>query len=98
MTNLAKGMGLTTPTNNTRFFTVPGTIHGNGATLDEVNWFNAITNWVEKNIAPEQLVYNRKDATTGVTRTLPVCQLPQYPKYNGTGDVNLAASYTCTAP
>jgi hypothetical protein len=98
MTNLVKGLGLTTPSNNTRFFIVPGTGHGQGATLEEVNWFSAITNWVEKNTAPEQLVYNRKDAVTGAVRTLPVCQHPQYAKYNGTGDVNSGASYTCTTP
>lgn len=77
---------------------VPGGSHGQGAALTEVNWFNAITNWVEMNIAPEQLVYNRRDEMTEIVRTLPVCQHPRYPRYNGAGDVNSAASYTCTIP
>jgi feruloyl esterase len=99
MTNIAKGLGLTNPLTNTRFFVVPGGSHTEGQTLMEVNWFSAITNWVELNIAPEQLIYNRRDKITGIVlRTLPVCRHPQYPRYNGAGDVNSSASYTCTNP
>jgi len=99
MTNIAKGLGLTNPSTNTRFFVVPGGSHTDGQTLTEVNWFAAITDWVEMNIAPEQLVYNKTDDATGiVVRTLPVCRHPRYPRYNGAGDVNSAASYTCTNP
>jgi feruloyl esterase len=99
MTNIAKGLGLTNPSTNTRFFIVPGGSHSEGQALTEVNWFSAITNWVELNIAPEQLIYNKRDKITGlVLRTLPVCRHPQYPRYNGSGDVNSAESYTCTMP
>ena len=28
-------------------------------------------------------------------RTRPLCDYPKWPQYNGTGDVNLAASFTC---
>lgn len=95
MTNAARAMGLADPSRNTRFFIVPGTLHGQGASLD---WFAAITAWVENNIAPSQLVHSRTDFATGRVRTLPVCQNPLYPRYNGSGDVNSADSYTCTAP
>jgi hypothetical protein len=99
MTTIAQGLGLTNPSTNTRFFVVPGGSHSQGKALTEVNWFNAITNWVEMNIAPEQLIYNKTDDATGiVVRTLPVCRHPRYPRYNGAGDVNSAASYTCTTP
>jgi feruloyl esterase len=99
MTNIAKELGLTNPSTNTRFFVVPGGSHTDGQTLTEVNWYNAITDWVEMNIAPEQLVYNKTDDATGiVVRTLPVCRHPKYPRYNGAGDINSAASYTCTNP
>ena len=98
MTAIAKGLGLTNTATNTRFFVVPGGSHTQGQALTEVNWFNAITDWVEMNIAPEQLVYNRIDDVTGIVRTLPVCQYPRYPRYNGAGDVNSAASYTCANP
>ncbi len=96
MTNLAVGLGLTDPGTHTRFFVVPGGSHTDGEELTEVNWFAAITQWVENDIAPEQLIYNKRDTTTGaLLRTLPVCQHPRYPRYNGAGDVNAAASYTC---
>ncbi|MES2260045.1 MAG: tannase/feruloyl esterase family alpha/beta hydrolase [Pseudomonadota bacterium] len=98
MTGIAKTLGTADPSTGTRFFVVPGATHGQGAALTEVNWFDAITNWVEKNTAPAQLTYNQRATPTGAARTLPVCQHPQYPRYNGTGDVNSAGSYTCTAP
>lgn len=99
MINLAVGLGLTDPGTHTCFFVVPGGSHTDGQELTDVNWFAAITNWVEKDIAPEQMVYNKRDTTTGaVLRTLPVCRHPQYPRYNGAGDVNAAASFTCTTP
>jgi feruloyl esterase len=34
------------------------------------------------------------DATTALSR--PLCKYPSYPRYNGTGDVNLSSSYTCS--
>jgi len=99
MLDLAGEQGLTDPTNHTRFFVVPGGNHTDGADLTGVNWFAAITDWVEGNIAPEQLVYHKRDRTTqALLRTLPVCRHPQYPRYNGSGDINSAASYTCTTP
>lgn len=99
MIDLAVGQGLADPGTHTRFFVVPGGSHTDGAELTEVNWYAAITNWVEKNIAPEQLVYNKRDKTTGaLLRMIPVCRHPQYPRYNGAGDVNAAASYTCANP
>ena len=99
MTVIAKSLVLKIPSDNTRFFVVPGGIHAEGQALTEVDWFTAITNWVENNSAPEQLLFNKIDITTGsVVRTLPVCQHPDYPKYNGSGDVNLAANYVCTTP
>lgn len=99
MIGMTAGLGLTDPSNHTRFFVVPGGSHTDGEKLTDVNWFDAITNWVENNRAPEQLVYNKRDKSTGsVLRTLPVCRHPQYPRYNGTGDVNSAASFSCTTP
>lgn len=99
MLDLAGEQGLTNPANHTRFFVVPGANHTDGRDLTAVNWFSAITDWVEKDMAPEQLVYHKRDRTTRtLLRTMPVCQHPQYPRFNGTGDLSSATSYTCTAP
>ena len=99
MTEVAKSLGLADPSVNTRFFVVPGGVHSEGQALTEIDWFTAITDWVEKNSAPEQLLYHKIDKTTRKTvRTLPVCQHPEYPHYIGTGDVNAASSYRCQKP
>jgi hypothetical protein len=41
-------------------------------------------------------VTDRNEATRG--RTRPLCEYPAWPKYNGSGDVNAAASFACVAP
>jgi feruloyl esterase len=33
-----------------------------------------------------------------VTFTRPLCVFPKWPKYDGSGDPNDAASFTCVAP
>jgi feruloyl esterase len=35
-------------------------------------------------------------ANGAVTQTRLMCRYPNYPRYNGSGDVNSAASFTCT--
>jgi feruloyl esterase len=94
MAQLASGLGLADPRTNTRFFIVPASSHGAGGDLKQVDWLGAIVDWVENNKAPVQLTYA---FTVGATnRSLPVCEYPQYARYNGSGDVNAAASFTCT--
>jgi hypothetical protein len=94
MTELAKARGLADPRSNARLLIVPASTHGGGNNLSEVDWLAAIIDWVEQGRAPEQLTYRFAVGTT--VRTLPVCEAPKYPRYNGTGDVNSAVSYTCT--
>lgn len=57
----------------------------------------ALARWVEKGVAPEAIV-----ATTvkdnAVTRQRPVCVYPKQARYSGSGDVNVAANFTCVAP
>ena len=57
---------------------------------------STLENWVEKGISPPpQTVAD----TAGVPgRTRPLCDFPSYPKYKGSGDVNLAASFSCAMP
>jgi hypothetical protein len=96
MAQLASGLGLADPRTNTRLFIVPGSTHGAGGDLSQVDWLSAIVNWVENNQPPVQLTYT---FTAGsATRSIPVCEYPQYARYGGTGDVNTAASFTCTLP
>jgi feruloyl esterase len=75
-------------------FIVPASTHGAGGNLAEVDWLSAIVDWVESSKAPDQLTYSFMAGATA--RTMPVCESPKYPRYSGTGDVNSAASFTCT--
>jgi Tannase and feruloyl esterase len=81
-----------------RFYEIPGLQHA-FSTVFNAAWDNltALENWVEKGIDPamNQTVTD----TLGVPgRTRPLCLYPTYPKYNGSGDVNLASSFTCGVP
>ncbi|WP_177142650.1 tannase/feruloyl esterase family alpha/beta hydrolase [Variovorax sp. YR216] len=95
--SIAKGMGLADPSTSSRYFIVPGTGHGGSQALTQVRWDDAIVKWVEAGTAPTQLTFNGK-MSTGAAKSIPVCQYPQYPRYVSGGDVNSAASYSCTAP
>jgi Tannase and feruloyl esterase len=78
-----------------RYYEVPGFGHSLSsiftAAWDELP---AIENWVEKGIDPA-----RNQIVTDVVgvpgRTRPLCLYPTWPKYRGSGDANLAASFSC---
>jgi hypothetical protein len=78
-----------------RYYEIPGFGHvfGTGFTAA---WdsLSALENWVERGAAPVgQLVSDINPETRG--RTRPLCEYPAWPRYNGTGDVNSAASFVC---
>jgi len=54
----------------------------------------ALEKWVENGVAPVNLIMT--DAGLAAGRTRPLCEYPTWAKYKGTGDVNLAASFTCS--
>ncbi len=68
----------------------------------EHNIYRALEQWVEKGVAPEQLIATRykdeRNPTQGVKMTRPLCAYPKKAKYKGTGDPNDAASFICAAP
>ncbi|MEF7614579.1 tannase/feruloyl esterase family alpha/beta hydrolase [Aquincola sp. MAHUQ-54] len=80
-----------------RYYEIPGYGHA-ASTVFNAAWdsLTALENWVERGVAPPaQTVAD----TVGVPgRTRPLCEYPAWPRYSGTGDVNAAASFTCTAP
>ncbi|MFV0257360.1 MAG: tannase/feruloyl esterase family alpha/beta hydrolase [Acidimicrobiales bacterium] len=50
--------------------------------------------WVTRGRAPrDPVAYDGNPATAG--RSMPLCEYPVWPRYDGTGDATLAASYTC---
>jgi feruloyl esterase len=84
-----------------RLFMVPGMYHCSGGpgpnTFDALS---ALENWVENDVAPETIVatkYVDDDPTKSATRTMPLCKFPEQAEYGGSGDVNQAASWHCSA-
>ena len=75
---------------------------GAGPRDPQHNIQTALEQWVEKGIAPEQIIAtkyaNDFDPAAGVKMTRPLCPYPQAAKYKGTGDTNDAASFACAAP
>ncbi|HEV3482761.1 MAG TPA: tannase/feruloyl esterase family alpha/beta hydrolase [Candidatus Acidoferrales bacterium] len=81
-----------------RLFRAPGVGHCGsddvGAWPQNGADFQALINWVEKDIPPSQIVgATAPGVTPALTR--PLCPYPQTAIYNGTGDTNNAANYVC---
>jgi feruloyl esterase len=81
-----------------RLFMVPGMAHCRGGVgTDQYDCLTALVEWVEKGVAPNQIVATQtRDGK--VVRTRPLCPYPQVAKYNGNGDPNEARSFVCVAP
>jgi feruloyl esterase len=89
-----RAMGEAATADFLRYYEIPGYGHSVsnqfGAAWDSLT---ALENWVERGVAPvNQVVMD----TVGVPdRTRPLCEYPAWPRYQGTGDVNQASSFTC---
>ena len=80
-----------------RFYMAPGFGHGNGNFRAGWDALGTLDAWVTKGKPPgPQTITDTNTATLG--RTRPLCEYPGYPKYNGSGDVNQAANFTCAVP
>ena len=60
--------------------------------------FDALENWEEQNTAPGSIIATKYDAAKKVEMTRPLCPYPQLAKYNGSGNPNDSAAFTCAAP
>ena len=91
------GMGTAQVDSFARYYEIPGYGHAVSSVFNAA-WDSLTTleNWVEKGVAPPpQTVAD----TAGVPgRTRPLCDYPGYARYKGTGDINLAVSYSCVTP
>jgi feruloyl esterase len=77
-----------------RYYEVPGYGHAVSSVFNAA-WdsVTALEGWVENGTAPEAQVVTDTAGVPG--RTRPLCDYPQFARYKGSGDVNLAASFTC---
>ena len=81
-----------------RLFMMPGVLHcGGGIGPSIIDPMSPLVEWVERGVAPERLVATRVLDGKPV-RTRPLCVYPMVAKYNGTGDKNDTASFTCAPP
>ena len=77
-----------------RLFLVPGMGHcgGGPATLDTFDMLGAVVDWVENQKPPEAI---RATGRSWPGRSRPLCPYPSHAHYEGTGDVEDAASFEC---
>jgi feruloyl esterase len=87
-------MGGTAVAGFMRYYEIPGYGHSVG-TVFNAAWdsLTALEAWVEQGTAPVNQVVADTAGVPG--RTRPLCEYPSWARYNGTGDINLASSYTC---
>ncbi len=64
----------------------------------ETHVVSAVIRWVEQGVAPESIVASSFDTNGAVVRQRPVCPFPAQAVYNGSGDINSAASFNCRMP
>ncbi len=79
-----------------RLYLVPGMTHcSGGVATDKFEMLQPMMDWVEKGIAPQQLVGEAGPQSPWPKRTRPLCAWPQQAFYKGQGDLESAASFVC---
>lgn len=94
--------------NFARFFRVPGMGHcSGGPATDQFDMLTPLVAWVEQGQAPDSVVASARGAgnaggvnpdvpaTWAANRTRPLCAYPKVARYNGTGSLELASSFSC---
>jgi hypothetical protein len=84
-------------TDFSRLFLIPGMGHcAGGAATDSWDGLGALVDWVEKGQAPQKIVATGTSVFPG--RSRPLCPYPQYAHYDGRGNPEDAASFSCRNP
>jgi Tannase and feruloyl esterase len=94
--------------NFARFYRVPGMNHcSGGPSTDQFDMLTSLVAWVEQGTAPDRVVATARGVgnaaganadvptTWSPTRTRPLCPYPKVAKYKGSGDIELADSFSC---
>jgi feruloyl esterase len=92
---LARDNGSQAVSDWSRLFLVPGMGHcaGGEQALDRFDMLSAVVDWVEHARAPDRVI------ATGAAfpgRSRPLCPYPKHAQYQGHGDRESAAGFTCT--
>ena len=80
-----------------RLFLMPGAVHGaGGRSTDVVDLLTPMVEWVEKGVAPDSLLAAAPpNHDLFPNRTRPLCAYPRFAKYRGTGNPEVAPSFSC---
>ncbi len=90
-----------------RLYMVPGMNHcSGGPATDQFDMLAPLVQWVEQGKAPDTVLAQARGAGANVVntelpaswsanRTRPLCVYPKVARYNGTGDVESASSFSC---
>ncbi len=85
-----------------RLYMAPGMLHcAGGPGPSAIDWQAAISNWVEKDRAPDRIIAAKfvdDNPGKGLLRGRPLCPYPQAAKWDGKGDKSRPESFICTAP
>ena len=84
--------------NAVKLFMVPGMGHcGGGDGPNEFDMLTALDQWRDQGKAPAQIPASQS-AEGSVIRTRPLCPYPQIAKYKGSGSIDKAENFSCSAP
>jgi pimeloyl-ACP methyl ester carboxylesterase len=79
-----------------RLFLMPGVLHcGSGPGPDQVDWFSAIADWVERGITPDKIVATKRNQGGDILMTRPLCPYPKQATFMGSGSSNEASRFEC---
>ena len=90
---LQSTMGASATTGFARLYLIPGLGHGFGRFDAGLDTIGVIDGWVDRGVDPNGAIV----ADNHHGRTRPLCAWPTWPRYNGSGDVKAASSFTCVA-
>jgi hypothetical protein len=81
-----------------RMYVVPGMNHcSGGPSTDSFDMLAQLVQWVEAGTAPDRVVATASNPGyfNVAARSRPLCPYPQQARYNGAGDINVAANFRC---
>jgi hypothetical protein len=91
-----------------RYFPVPGMNHcSGGPATDQFDLLGPLVKWVEQGVAPQAVAASARGAGNAggvnaelpagwsATRSRPLCAYPTVARYNGSGPVEAASSFSC---
>ena len=94
--SIVERMGKSEADSFSRFYMVPGLAHGNGKF--NVTWdsLEILDNWAANGVVPVTPIGIDANKTTQ-GRSRPICEFPNWPKYKGSGSVDVATNFVCVA-